>query len=111
MYKPHTIEQYKIQQFLNQTFAMEHFLVSPLSRTALMLEDRTGERIAFSFLDGEVRETPLPPAADPEDVKSANKKSIGEWRKMMKRKRAYQKRPDGKMRWPDRKICIKECYS
>ena len=44
-------------------------------------------------------------------VKSANKKSIGEWRKMMKRKRAYQKRPDGKMRWPDRKICIKECYS
>ena len=45
-----------------------------------------------------------------ENVKSANKKSIGEWRKMMKRKRAYPKRPDGKMRWPDRKICIKECY-
>ena len=27
MYKPHTIEQYKIQQFLDHTFAMEHFLV------------------------------------------------------------------------------------
>ena len=26
MYKPHTIEQYKIQQFLDHTFAMEHFL-------------------------------------------------------------------------------------
>lgn len=44
------------------------------------------------------------------DVKSANKKSIGGMEKMMKRKRAYPKRPDGKMRWPDRKICIKECY-
>lgn len=43
-------------------------------------------------------------------VKSANKKSIGGMEKMMKRKRAYPKRPDGKMRWPDRKICIKECY-
>ena len=31
MYKPHTIEQYKIQRFLDETFAMEHFLVSPLS--------------------------------------------------------------------------------
>ena len=32
MYKPHTIEQYKIQRFLDETFAMEHFLVSPLSQ-------------------------------------------------------------------------------
>ena len=30
MYKPHTIEQYKIQQFLDHTFAMEHFLVLSL---------------------------------------------------------------------------------
>ena len=42
MYKPHTIEQYKIQRFLDETFAMEHFLVSPLSRTSLLLEDETG---------------------------------------------------------------------
>ena len=39
MYKPHTIEQFKVQQFLEHTFAIDHFLVSPLSRTALMLED------------------------------------------------------------------------
>ena len=38
MYKPHTIEQYKIQQFLDANFAMEHFLVSPLSRTSLLLD-------------------------------------------------------------------------
>lgn len=70
MYKPHTIEQYKIQQFLDHTFAMEHFLVSPLSRSALMLEDRSGERIAFSFSDNEVCEIPIPSAASPEKVKS-----------------------------------------
>lgn len=50
MYKPHTIEQYKIQQFLDANFVMEHFLVSPLSRTSLLLEDKTGEQIAFGFL-------------------------------------------------------------
>lgn len=49
MYKPHTIEQYKIQQFLDANFAMEHFLVSPLSRKSLLLEDKTGEQIAFGF--------------------------------------------------------------
>ena len=37
MHKPHTIEQYKIQQFLDANFAMEHFLVSPLSRMSLLL--------------------------------------------------------------------------
>ena len=69
MYKPHTIEQYKIQQFLDHTFAMEHFLVSPLSRSALILEDRCGERIAFSFSDNEVREIPIPSAPSPDKVK------------------------------------------
>lgn len=69
MYKPHTIEQYKIQRFLDDTFAMEHFLVSPLSRTSLLLEDETGEQLAFSFLDDEVREIPLPPPADLEKIK------------------------------------------
>ena len=69
MYKPHTIEQYKIQRFLDETFAMEHFLVSPLSRTSLLLEDETGEQLAFGFLDDEVREIPLPPPAAPEEIK------------------------------------------
>ena len=56
MYKPHTIEQYKIQQFLDANFAMEHFLVSPLSRISLLLEDKTGDQIAFGFLDNKVQE-------------------------------------------------------
>ena len=70
MHKPHTIEQYKIQRFLDDTFAMEHFLVSPLSRTSLLLEDETGEQLAFGFLDDEVREIPIHPPEKPEDVKA-----------------------------------------
>ena len=49
MYKPHTIEQYKIQRFLDETFAMEHFLVSPLSRTSLLLEDETASSLLSAF--------------------------------------------------------------
>ena len=70
MYKPHTIEQYKIQQFLDANFAMEHFLVSPLSRISLLLEDKTGDQIAFGFLDNKVQEIPIPPPAKPEDVQA-----------------------------------------
>ena len=48
MYKPHTIEQYKVYRFLEENFALEHFLLAPLSRFGLMLEDKTGEKIAFN---------------------------------------------------------------
>ena len=36
MYKPHTIEQYKVYRFLEENFALEHFLLAPLSRFGLM---------------------------------------------------------------------------
>ena len=49
MYKPHTIEQYKVYRFLEENFALEHFLLAPLSRFGLMLEDKTDEKIAFAF--------------------------------------------------------------
>ena len=48
MYKPHTIEQYKVNRFLEENFALEHFLLAPLSRFGLMLEDKTGEKISFA---------------------------------------------------------------
>ena len=60
MYKPHTIEQYKVYRFLEENFALEHFLLAPLSRFGLMLEDKTGEKIAFSFLNDCVQEIPVP---------------------------------------------------
>ena len=61
MYRPHTIEHYKIYCFLSeQLFQLENFLISPLSRSALMLEDKTGEKIAFAYVDQSVREIPVP---------------------------------------------------
>ena len=68
MYKPHTIEQYKVYRFLEENFALEHFLLAPLSRFGLMLEDKTGEKIAFSFLNDCVQEIPVPAPAAPEIV-------------------------------------------
>ena len=50
MYKPHTIEQYKVYRFLEENFALEHFLLAPLSRFGLMLEDKT--RTTFSVDSG-----------------------------------------------------------
>lgn len=68
MYKPHTIEQYKVYRFLEENFALEHFLLAPLSRFGLMLEDKTGEKIAFAFLNDCVQEIPIPAPAAPETV-------------------------------------------
>ena len=60
MYKPQTVEQFKILQDLKKTFDMEQFILSPLSRCSLMLEDTHGERIAFSYKDGQVEECKIP---------------------------------------------------
>mgnify|MGYP006971340437 CR=1 FL=1 len=49
MDNPKTYEQYNIEQFLYNTIDMVHFLVSPLSLSVLMLDERLGELIAFSF--------------------------------------------------------------
>lgn len=69
MYKPYTIDQYKVYEFLEQNFALEHFLLSPISGSALMLEDKAGDTIAFALQDGAVREVPIPPSSPPEVVK------------------------------------------
>lgn len=55
---------------MKEQFELEHFLLSPLSRSALMLEDRLGDRIAFSFRDGDVLETEIPPPASQEECKA-----------------------------------------
>lgn len=69
MYKPYTIDQYKVYQFLEQNFALEHFLLSPISGSTLMLEDKMGDRIAFAFQNGRVHEVSIPPPSPPEVVK------------------------------------------
>lgn len=50
MYKPHTIEQYKVYRFLEENFALEHFLLAPLSRFGLMLEDKPVKKSRLPFI-------------------------------------------------------------
>lgn len=69
MYKPYTIDQYKVYQFLEENFALDQFLLSPLSRNALMLEDKVGDKIAFALQEGKVMEIPIPEPTPPEAVK------------------------------------------
>lgn len=67
MYKPHTIEQYKVLQYMKEHFQMDQFILSPLSRSSLMLEDMKGEKIAFEFLDGSIHQVSIPePISDDE---------------------------------------------
>lgn len=70
MYKPQTVEQFKIYRFLEKQFVMEHFLLSPISRSALMLEDQSGDKIAFSYENGTVSEISIPPPPTPEKIMS-----------------------------------------
>lgn len=70
MYKPRTIEQFKVWQFLNQNFMLDRFLLSPVSRAALMIEDTAGERLVFAWVDGAAVEQPEPIPADTETVKA-----------------------------------------
>ena len=57
----------KSSNFWMPILPAEHFLVSPLLNVSLLLEDKTGEQIAFGFLDNEVQEILIPPPAKPED--------------------------------------------
>lgn len=70
MFKTRTIDQFKVYQFLKERFELEHFLVAPLSRSALLLEDRDSEKMAFACVDGNVREIQIPKPPDPEDVRA-----------------------------------------
>lgn len=70
MYRPLTVEQYKVYCFLKKYFIMEKVLISPLSRTGLILEDCTGEKAAYSYQDGAVNEVTIPPPAPKEEVKA-----------------------------------------
>ena len=60
MYKPQTVEQFKILQELKKAFDMGQFILSPVSRCSLMLGDTHGEKIAFSYKNGQVEECKIP---------------------------------------------------
>lgn len=70
MYKPGTIEQYKIYSYLKEKFYLEEFLLYPISRTSMLLEDKAGDKLAFEYQNGSVREIDLPSPPDIEEVKA-----------------------------------------
>ena len=67
MYKPRTVEQFKVMEFIREAFQVECFLVSPVSRTCLMIEDGTGNRLAFQWVEGVIMDAPLPVPATKEE--------------------------------------------
>lgn len=70
MYKPHTVEQFKVWQFLKEQFHLEHFILSPVSRKALMLEDKTGKCIVFAWDGNAAVEQPVPKPVSDEAIKA-----------------------------------------
>lgn len=70
MYKPQTVEQFKILQFLKDEFELSEFVLSPLSRRSLMLEDASGEKIAFEMEDGRISECEIPKPISREEVRA-----------------------------------------
>lgn len=70
MYKPRTVEQFKVMEFIRETFQVECFLVSPVSRTCLMIEDSTGNRLAFQWVEGGIMDAPLPVLATKEEYRA-----------------------------------------
>lgn len=70
MFKPRTIGQFKVYRFLKERFELDHFLVWPISRSALLLEDRTGDRLAFAFQEDTVREVEIPEPPDQDTVRA-----------------------------------------
>lgn len=69
MYKPRTIAQFKVMEYLKSSFVMEDCLVSPISLNGLMLEDRTMERIAFICYDDRIWESTIPAPAGRNSVR------------------------------------------
>ena len=70
MYKPHTVDQFKVWQFLKERFELDHFILSPVSRTALMLEDKNKEKLVFAWVDGAAVEQPPPEPASEEAIRA-----------------------------------------
>lgn len=60
MYKPRTIGQFKVLEYLKSQFALDAFLVAPISRDGLMLTDRNEETIAFECCGNTIRQCDVP---------------------------------------------------
>ena len=67
MYKPRTVEQFKVMEYIKSKFQTDNLIVAPASRSALVIEDMLGEKMAFQWLGDTVVEIPVPQPA-PQEV-------------------------------------------
>ena len=70
MFKPHTTEQGRVYLFLKERFMLEQCLVSPISCSALLLEDPNGCKFAFAYQENDVRQIEIPAPPDREEVQA-----------------------------------------
>ena len=70
MFKPHTTEQGRVDLFLKERFMLEQCLVSPISCSALLLEDQNGCKFAFAYQENDVRQIEIPAPPDREEVRA-----------------------------------------
>lgn len=68
MYQPQTVEQFKIRRILENRLVIDDLYIIPLSRNSLMVEDKYGIRLVFSYKNGVIKETEIPqyPSEDQE---------------------------------------------
>ena len=67
MFKPHTVEQFKVMQYIEEVFHKGSVVVSPDSRTALKVTDSLGDYLVFDYLNGRVVEAEKRPIPSPEE--------------------------------------------
>ena len=53
-YKPCTTAQYRIMEYLRETFETSLCLIYPSRPNAMVLEDQFGEKLEFFFRDGKI---------------------------------------------------------
>ena len=70
MFKPHTIEQFKVLHYIENQFVKGSVLISPDSRTALKVTDSIGDSLVFDYRNGQVVETDARPVLSPEARKA-----------------------------------------
>ena len=69
MYKPRTISQHKVMEFLKDQFHLDSCLVWPISRNSLLLEDENHDQIAFASNEAGIYECEIPGPGTRTDVR------------------------------------------
>lgn len=60
MYKPFTVELFQIHEYLSEQFDLQHFIQIPIKRDTILLQDKSGEQLAFQCQNNTVTQIPIP---------------------------------------------------